>query len=255
MPNQNCFYQPRQNRYNNPLINNMGKETTIPRMFNSIAKKYDLVNDLLSFGIHRFWLKKAIRQIKLDNGFIILDIATGTGNLAFEFLKENPNVKVIGIDVAEKMLEIARKKNEKMNLNVEFNYGDATDIPYPDNSFDVVSISYGIRNIQNIEKCLFEIHRTLKPDGSLLIVEFGQPVNFLRKLFHLYQNLIIKNLGSLLSNNSYAYRYFVSSVNSFPCGLDFLKIIEKTNLFSSLKYLPLTFGITYIYFGKAKKNG
>lgn len=244
--------KPRQSRHDNPLIKVM--QNPIGKLFNSIAPKYDLINDLLSFGIHRKWLKKAVRKIPIANDFKILDLATGTGNFAFEFFKVNRNIKVFGIDIAENMLEIARQKNKKWNFDIEFKYGDATNIPFPENFFDVVSISYGIRNVTDIYKCFSEVHRVLKPNGYFVIVEFGLPKNFFRKIFELYQKLIIVKIGGLISKNVSAYTYFVESVKSFPSGENFAQIIKDTNLFGSIKFYPLTLGIAYIYVCQAKKS-
>ncbi|MFN3306525.1 MAG: bifunctional demethylmenaquinone methyltransferase/2-methoxy-6-polyprenyl-1,4-benzoquinol methylase UbiE [Candidatus Kapaibacteriota bacterium] len=226
----------------------------IPAMFDEIAKRYDLINDLLSFGIHRTWLKKAIRKLHIENGFRILDLATGTGNFVFEFLSKYPNLDIVGIDLAEKMLDIARERNSKQfNNKAKFLFGDATRIPFADNTFDIVSISYGIRNVQDVQKCLFEIQRVLKPNGQLIIVEFGQPSKWILPIYKAYQKIFIRYFGGVMSRNRPAYRYFVNSINKFPYGKDFLKILKELDLFHSLAYYPLNFGIAYIYIGKAKK--
>ncbi len=128
-------------------------------MFNQISYRYDLLNDLLSFCIHRTWLKKAVNSIPIQDKLKILDLATGTGNFVFEFLKANQNLDITGIDIAENMLEIARKKNFKYGNKAKFLFGDATAIPFADNYFDLVTISYGIRNVANVEKCLKEIQQ------------------------------------------------------------------------------------------------
>jgi len=222
-------------------------------MFNTIANRYDLLNDILSLGIHRTWLKKAIKYVPAHKARMVLDLATGTGNFAFEFAKANPSAVVIGIDLAEKMLEIAKQKALRYNRNVHFQVGDATHIPFENDTFDIVSISYGIRNVDNLLKCLEEIHRVLKPDGNLLIVEFGTPKPWFKPLYRLYQSVIVKIIGGLISGNFNAYNYLVQTVNSFPSDTEFVKIIENTNLFCSVTYKPLTFGIAYIYTGKAKK--
>lgn len=229
-------------------------QNPVRKIFNSIAPRYDLINDLLSFGIHRSWLKKAVRKIPIEDNYYILDLATGTGNFAFEFIKANPNVKVVGMDIAEQMIKIAQQKNEKFSGKVKFQVGDATNIPFQDNYFNVVSISYGIRNIQNMDRCFAEIHRVLKPNGYLVIVEFGLPSNLFRKIYRLYQNLFIVKFGGFISKNSEAYSYFVQSVNSFPYGENFVQKIQETNLFHSVRYFPLTFGVAYIYICQARKN-
>ncbi|MCX7908005.1 MAG: bifunctional demethylmenaquinone methyltransferase/2-methoxy-6-polyprenyl-1,4-benzoquinol methylase UbiE [Ignavibacteria bacterium] len=222
-------------------------------LFDSIATKYDLINDLLSFGIHRFWLKKAVAKVPLKDYYSILDLATGTGNFAFEFLKANPKINVIGIDLSENMLNIARKKSKKLQLEARFILGSATEIPFPDDTFDIVSISYGIRNVNDVDKCLLEIHRVLKKDGNFVIVEFGKPQGWFRSIYNAYQRIFVQNFGGLLSKNFYAYNYLVQTSNSFPSGNDFVNKINQTNLFTFVRFYSLTFGIAYIYTGKAKK--
>lgn len=223
-------------------------------MFDAIAKHYDLINDLLSFGIHKIWLKKAVHKTHIEDGFRILDIATGTGNFVFEFLRTNPNIEIVGIDLAEKMLKIAKDKNFKLyNNKAKFIIGDATQIPFEDNSFDIVSISYGIRNVLDFKKCFTEIHRVLKPNGQFVIVEFGQPRKFFYPVYKLYQKIFICFLGGIISGNRPAYRYFINSINKFPSGREFLNLIAQFNLFHSLVHYPLNFGIVYIYLGKAQK--
>ncbi len=227
---------------------------SIPAMFDEIARRYDLINDILSFGIHRTWLKKAIRKLHLEDGFRILDLATGTGNFVFEFLRTNHNLDVVGIDLAEKMLEIAKERNFKQfNNKAKFLIGDATRIPFEDNAFDVVSISYGIRNVQDIKKCLLEIHRVLKPNGQLVIVEFGKPRTWFLPIYKAYQKIFISFLAGVISRNRSAYRYFVNSVNKFPYGKEFLNLMKELNLFHSLLFYSLNFGVAYIYIGKARK--
>ncbi|MGC8957996.1 MAG: ubiquinone/menaquinone biosynthesis methyltransferase [Candidatus Kapaibacteriota bacterium] len=229
------------------MLNKIGK------MFNDISRRYDLLNDILSFGVHRLWLKRAVRSIPLKDNYKILDLATGTGNFAFTFLKENPTLEVTGIDIAENMLEIARYKNWKFGRKANFVVGDATQIPYPSDTFDLVSISFGIRNVQDIKLCLYEIFRVLKPTGHFLIVEFGRPKSWFKPFYWIYQMTIIRYLGGLIGRNFSAYNYLVRTVNNFPSDKKFVELLEKTNLFESIKYIPLTFGIAYIYTGKPKK--
>ncbi|ROL57443.1 bifunctional demethylmenaquinone methyltransferase/2-methoxy-6-polyprenyl-1,4-benzoquinol methylase UbiE [Bacteroidetes/Chlorobi group bacterium Naka2016] len=229
-------------------------ENPIARMFNQISYKYDLLNDLLSFCIHRTWLKKAVNSIPIQDNLKILDLATGTGNFVFEFLKANQNLDITGIDIAENMLDIARKKNFKYENKAKFLFGDATAIPFADNNFDLVTISYGIRNVANVEKCLKEIHRVLKPNGYFLILEFGRPQSWFLPIFRVYQNLFIRFLGGFISKNFDAYDYLVRTVNKFPSGENFVELVNRTNLFYDVTFKPLTFGIAYLYTGKAKKQ-
>lgn len=225
----------------------------IKQMFNNVARKYDILNDILSFGIHRLWLKKAVRVISPSPNSIILDLATGTGNFAFEFVKFREDLKVIGLDFSENMLEIARRRLRKSFYNVEFQLGDALNIPFFDSTFDIVSMSYGIRNVASIGKCLTEIARVLNPDGKFVIVEFGRPNKYFRPIYKILQNFMLIPFGGFISKNKEAYEYLFYSSERFPSGRAFKEIIEETNLFVNVNFEVLTFGIAYIYTGKVKK--
>ncbi len=218
-------------------------------MFNRIATRYDLINDLLSLGIHRAWLKKAIEIISNKPPKSILDLATGTGKFAFALRKHFPNADIFGLDISTNMLEIAKKRNETKKKNIIFLEGDALQLPFPENSFDIVTMSYGIRNVKEIERCLEQIYKVLKPSGEFIIVEFGKPFRWFLPFYKLYQKTFVKIIGGLLSGDFNAYSYLVNTINNFPSDLEFVKIVDKTKLFKNAELYPLTFGIAYIYKG------
>mgnify|MGYP000011744006 CR=1 FL=1 len=225
----------------------------IRSMFNRIATRYDLINDLLSLGIHRTWLKKAVALAELDNNSSVVDFATGTGKFAFEFAKKNPSISIVGLDFSEKMLEIAQNRSIQHGYQIKFIQADALHTPFPDSTFDVATISYGIRNVNSIEGCLQEMARILKPNGQIIIVEFGTPKRWFQPIYRIYENLFIIPLGGLLSGDYKAYKYLIHSSRVFPSGENFLDILRKTRLFKDEVAIPLSFGIAYIYLAKVRK--
>jgi|YNPMSStandDraft_2_1061718.scaffolds.fasta_scaffold12330_2 demethylmenaquinone methyltransferase/2-methoxy-6-polyprenyl-1,4-benzoquinol methylase len=218
----------------------------VQKMFASIADKYDLLNDVLSFGIHKWWRRKSVMLSEPQIDSKILDIACGTGDFSFEFERYSKNV--IGLDFCEEMLEIARQKAEKRNSSIKFIQGDALKLPFSDNQFDIVSIGFGIRNVDDVQKSIQEIHRVLKKGGRAVILEFGKPKNpIMRLIYGFYSNYIMPLIGKLLAKSKEAYTYLPVTANKFPCREDFLKIVQNSANFSKLKYYSLNFGIAYIY--------
>lgn len=225
-----------------------GKKEQVAGMFDNIAHKYDFLNHFLSMGIDKSWRKKAIGILKDKKPLTILDIATGTGDLAIEALKLNPT-KVTGIDISEGMLEQGRKKviARKLQNKVELQYGDSENIPFPDNSFDAVTAAFGVRNFENLEKGLSEMLRALKSNGTVVILEFSKPTKFpLKQLYQFYFSNILPFIGKIFSKDNAAYTYLPESVNAFPDGQDFLNILKKTG-FRQEKMKTLTGGIATIY--------
>lgn len=224
------------------------KKEQVATMFNNISNRYDLLNRLLSFGIDIWWRKRAIGQLRKSKPRIILDIATGTGDLAFEALSLNPE-KIIGIDISEGMLEMGRKKVQKRGLEhmIQLQLGDSEKLRFPDASFDAVMVSFGVRNFENLERGLEEIFRVLKPGGQVMILEFSKPKNQLIKiLYGFYNQTLLPWLGRMVSGDSSAYTYLPESVAAFPEGDAFVNILTSTG-FQSSKALPLTFGISSVY--------
>ena len=226
--------------------------TAVWKMFDRIAHRYDLLNRLLSFGQDVVWRKRVARHLPELTEMHILDIATGTGDLLITLHQHNGKVASgVGIDLAEKMLAFGQKKLVQRRLNnvLALQIGDAMDIPFPEASFHAVTIAFGIRNVEQVEKALAEMFRVLKPGGRALILEFSLPENILfRKLYLFYFRHILPRIGGLISGDSIAYRYLNQTVESFPYGNEFCDLMRAAG-FRQVKHTPLTFGIATIYQG------
>lgn len=226
------------------------KKEQVATMFNNISWRYDLLNRVLSFGIDIWWRKRAIAQLKNIKPKLILDIATGTGDLAIEALSLNPD-KIIGVDISEGMLDFGRKKLRKRGLDdkIELLLGDSEKLHFSDNQFDAVMVSFGVRNFENLEVGLAEIYRVLKPGGKLVILEFSKPKNnIIKGLYGFYNQTFLPLIGKMLSRDSSAYTYLPESVEAFPEGNHFVDFLTSTG-FKNGKALPLTFGISSVYTG------
>jgi demethylmenaquinone methyltransferase/2-methoxy-6-polyprenyl-1,4-benzoquinol methylase len=226
------------------------KKDQVATMFNNISWRYDLLNRLLSFGIDIWWRKQAIAGLKDSHPKFILDIATGTGDLAIEALSLKPD-KIIGVDISEGMLDIGRKKLIEKGLQnkIELRTGDSEKLLFPDNHFDAAMVSFGVRNFENLEIGLSEILRVLKPEGKLVVLEFSKPKNILiRTLYNFYNRTALPLLGKILSKDATAYTYLPESVAAFPEGDSFVNILTSTG-FKKSKAVPLTFGISSVYIG------
>lgn len=227
------------------------KKKQVADMFNNISSSYDLLNRILSAGIDVRWRKKAIKMLKPYQPKLILDVATGTADLAIEALSLQPE-KIIGIDISEGMLELGRKKLVQADKNkvIELMTGDSENLPFADDSFDAVMVSFGVRNFENLEKGLAEIYRTLKKGGVLLVLEFSKPKQFpIKQFYSIYSQYILPSVGRAISKDSSAYTYLPESVAKFPEGKDFTNILEKIG-FHHTQCTPLTFGISSIYMGQ-----
>src|ERR1035437_693756 len=228
-----------------------GKKEQVEKMFNEIAFRYDLLNQLLSFGIHKRWGRKAIALLKKNDPKIILDVATGTADFAIDAIALNPEI-VIGIDIAEDMLAIGRKKLEQKNYShiIELLQADSENLPFPENHFDAATVGFGVRNFEHLEKGLSEICRTLKKGGTLAVLEFSIPEKFpMKQLYNFYFKNICPLLGRIVSKNPVAYTYLFKSVSNFPYGEKFRTILLNCG-FSEATVFPQTFGITTIYIAK-----
>ncbi|MDJ1473581.1 bifunctional demethylmenaquinone methyltransferase/2-methoxy-6-polyprenyl-1,4-benzoquinol methylase UbiE [Cytophagaceae bacterium YF14B1] len=231
-----------------------GKKEQVASMFNSISPKYDLLNRLLSFGIDIYWRKRAIKLLQSEKPKTILDIATGTADFAIEALKLNPD-KIVGVDISEGMLAIGREKLKKRNLDkkIELRLGDSEKLPFSDNSFDAVIVSFGVRNFENLERGLADMFRVTRPGGTCVILEFSKPRSFPFKQFYdFYSYRIMPLIGKTVSKDDRAYRYLPESVRAFPDGKDFTSILDKVG-FRKTRSIALTFGICSIYTGKKEK--
>jgi demethylmenaquinone methyltransferase/2-methoxy-6-polyprenyl-1,4-benzoquinol methylase len=228
-----------------------GKKAQVARMFDNISHRYDFLNHLLSLGIDRGWRKHAINLLKPLEPKYILDVATGTGDFAFQALTLNP-VKVTGIDISDGMLSVGRKKIQKRNLadKIVLESGDSENLHFEENKFDAVTVGFGVRNFENLEKGLREIFRVLKPGGMVVILEFSRPRAFpYRQIYNFYFKAILPKIGRLISKDKSAYTYLPESVQAFPDGMDFENILKQTG-FKNTTCKPLTFGISSVYTGR-----
>lgn len=226
---------------------NLSKKAQVADMFNNIAGRYDFLNHFLSLGIDKGWRNKAIAALREVAPANILDVATGTGDLAINAIKLKPS-RVVGIDIAEQMLEVGRKKLAALKLNsILLQYGDSEAIPFDDNSFDAITCAFGVRNFEHLEVGLKEMNRVMRLGGKVAILEFSRPKQFpVKQAYHFYFKYILPLLGKIVSKHSRAYTYLPESVMAFPEGAVFCDIMEKCG-FKETKVKPLTFGIATLY--------
>jgi demethylmenaquinone methyltransferase / 2-methoxy-6-polyprenyl-1,4-benzoquinol methylase len=227
------------------------KKEQVADMFNNISKTYDFLNHFLSLGIDIIWRKKAINELKKDQPKLILDVATGTGDFAFEALSILKPEKIIGVDISQGMLDIAQQKIDKRGMGdlFEIKLGDSEKLPFSDSQFDAVTVAYGVRNFENLETGLADIQRVLKPGGKAVVLEFSKPKVFpIKQLYKFYFNYITPGIGKLFSKDSRAYTYLPESVAAFPDGEKFTGLMDKVG-FKNTKCRPLAFGICSIYTG------
>lgn len=222
-------------------------------MFASIAGRYDVTNSVLSLGIHHLWRNKTVRFSEAKPGDHILDCATGTGDLAITFKKKVGDTGyVLGTDFCKEMIEPAPAKADKKGLVIDFEVADAMNLPYEDNRFDVASISFGIRNVDDPLVCLKEMARVVKPGGRVVVLEFGQPKGIMSWPYRFYSKYIIPAIGGLLTGNREAYQYLPETSAAFPAGDNFLDLMKQSESFASQQYRKLNGGIAYIYKGVVK---
>lgn len=229
-----------------------GKKAQVEQMFDRIAPKYDFLNRLLSGGIDIWWRRRAISYLKKDKPRQILDVATGTADLALETFRQIVPEKIIGIDIANEMLEFGREKIKKAGLSdkISLETGDSENLRFADNSFDAVTVSFGVRNFENLEKGLSEMCRVLSPGGQVVILEFSQPQSFpIKQLYGAYFRYVLPLIGRVTSRDPRAYTYLFESVQAFPQGDDFCKILTKTG-FHSPTHKRLSLGICSVYLAR-----
>ncbi|MFV0249049.1 MAG: bifunctional demethylmenaquinone methyltransferase/2-methoxy-6-polyprenyl-1,4-benzoquinol methylase UbiE [Tenacibaculum sp.] len=226
----------------------LGKKEQVVKMFNSISDNYDKLNRVISLGIDMSWRKKVVKLVGREKPKQILDIATGTGDLALMMAKLKPD-RIVGLDISSGMLQIARQKLDKAKLSnkIKLLIGDSENIPFTNNSFDAVTVAFGVRNFENLNNGLSEMHRVLKPGGKLVVLETSNPNKFpLKQGYKLYTNMILPLVGKVFSKDKGAYAYLSKSVNNFPFGKAFNNILLK-NGFNNVNNLPVTFGVASIY--------
>ena len=226
----------------------LGKKEQVTQMFDNVSSNYDFLNRILTFGIDISWRKKVVQMVSDQKAESILDIATGTGDLAIMFGKTEAK-KVVGLDLSSGMLEIGKKKVTNLGLSdkVEMLIGDSENLPFPDASFDAVTVAFGVRNFETLEKGLDEIYRVLKPKGIFVVLETSQPTQFpMKQGFQFYSKYIIPTVGKIFSKDKSAYDYLPESAAAFPYGEKFNNILLKIG-FNTSKVYPQTFGAATIY--------
>lgn len=225
------------------------KGKLVEAMFNDIAPTYDELNHKMSFNIDKWWRHKAISQLKKYSIANLLDIATGTGDFAMQAAGELPLKTITGIDISQKMLDIAKKKTVVLTQSKQFKFmkADCEHMPFNDNSYDAITSAFGIRNFQNLDNCLVEMHRVLKPNGVLCILELSEPNRFpMKQLFYLYSHSILPLYGRIIAHNSDAYKYLTSTIEAFPQAENMQKVLLKAG-FSKVSFRRLTFGICTLF--------
>jgi demethylmenaquinone methyltransferase/2-methoxy-6-polyprenyl-1,4-benzoquinol methylase len=237
-----------------PFAGEAGKKEQVAGMFDSLAPRYDLVNRVLSVGIDRGWRKKAIRELQKEAPQHILDVATGTADMALLTARLLQPAKITGIDISEGMLEVGRQKVARANLKttIELVTGDSETINFGNHSFDAVMVAFGVRNFENLETGLAEMLRVLKPGGKLVVLEFSQPVfPGVRHLYQFYMGAVAPQVAKWFRQNKKAYEYLNCSAKAFPDRQRFVNILEKVGYTDTL-FKPLSLGICCIYVGRKK---
>jgi demethylmenaquinone methyltransferase/2-methoxy-6-polyprenyl-1,4-benzoquinol methylase len=225
----------------------------VREMFSIIAPRYDLANEVLSFGLHHRWRERAVRLSGAAQGQSVLDCATGTGDLALAFKRAvGPSGKVVGTDFCAEMLASAPDKAQRAGVRVQFEVADATALPYPDRSFDIASIAFGIRNVDDPLLCLREMVRVVRPGGRVVVLEFGQPTGVFGALFRFYSRALLPRIGALLSGHRQAYEYLPRTAAAFPAGDRFLALMNGTGGFENTAAHAVTFGTAYVYVGDVR---
>jgi len=222
------------------------KAIYVQEMFNKIAPKYDLMNDLMTAGMHRFWKKKIVQMLNLKPSQKVLDLCCGTGDLTFYLAQKAPEAKIIGLDFSAEMLKIAQAER-KLN-NIEFIEGDALNLPFESESFDKAIISFGLRNVADYEKCLMEIWRICKKGGQLIILDLSHPQGFWDIASQFYRFKLLPFLGGLLAKNASAYDYLPNSIQNYPDQLALKALMQKTN-WQKTNYQNILGGVLSIHEG------
>lgn len=227
------------------------KSDNVAAMFNSIAAKYDFLNHFLSLGIDKLWRQRLVKQLAISNPRQVLDIATGTGDLAIQLAKYHKSVNITGVDISENMLSIGREKILKRKLEGRINLKQANSLslPFADDEFDAAMVAFGVRNFEDLSKGITEIHRVLKDGGSLYVLEFSMPSRFpMRNLYRFYFRKVLPFVGGIVSGSKSAYTYLPESVFAFPEKEKFVEIMANAG-FKNCSYKRLTFGVASIYVG------
>lgn len=228
------------------------KSENVEAMFNSIASKYDFLNHFLSLGIDKMWRRRLVKQLAKQNPQSVLDIATGTGDLAIQLSKHHKTVSIIGIDISENMLNIGREKVWKRQLEeqIKLQQANSMNLPFSDETFDAAMVAFGVRNFEDLPKGITEINRVLKPGGSFYVLEFSMPSKFpMANIYRFYFRKVLPFVGGIVSGSKSAYTYLPESVFAFPEKEKFLEIMTNAG-FKNCNYTRLTFGVASIYMGR-----
>ena len=230
-----------------PYNTDQSKKTEVEDMFDNIAPKYDLLNHVLSMKIDVLWRNTLVKWMNKDAPKIVLDVATGPGDLAIA-VQKGTGAEVVGLDLSQQMLNVGIDKIKKLNLNqkISMQKGDAENLPFEDNKFDAVSVAFGVRNFENLEKGLAELRRVVKENSSVYILEFSKVEGFLAPFYMFYFKNILPQIGKLVSKDNRAYTYLPDSVNAFPFGEKMKQILLDTG-YSKVEYKKLSLGIATIY--------
>ncbi|MBZ9650788.1 bifunctional demethylmenaquinone methyltransferase/2-methoxy-6-polyprenyl-1,4-benzoquinol methylase UbiE [Psychroflexus montanilacus] len=229
------------------------KKKQVEQMFDNISENYDGLNRVISFGIDLKWRRRVIKMVKETQPKFILDVATGTGDLAIAMADSNAE-KIIGLDISAGMLQVGKNKINAKNLNkrIEMVQADSEDLPYPDDTFDAITVAFGVRNFENLEKGLAEIYRVLSPGGIFVVLETSVPTKFpFKQGYRVYSNYILPTIGKLFSKDKSAYQYLSESASVFPYGEKFNNILKKIG-FTDVEDHPQTFGVSTIYSASKK---
>jgi len=226
----------------------LGKKEQVTQMFDTISKNYDGLNRVISFGIDVKWRERVVSILKKKQPKNILDIATGTGDLAINLVKTGAR-KITGLDISPGMLEVGKEKIVKKNLDdtIDMIVGDSEDLPFSENTFDAVTVAFGVRNFENLEKGLTEIYRVLKPTGTFIVLETSVPTKTpFKQGYYFYTKKILPRIGKLFSKDDVAYKYLSESAAVFPYGEAFNNILRKIG-FIAIENKPQTLGVASIY--------
>ncbi len=231
-----------------PYNTEAGKKKEVEEMFDNIAEKYDFLNRLLSMKIDVLWRRTLVRWMKKDQPQLVLDVATGTGDLAIT-IEKGTAAKVVGLDLSQQMLNVGIEKIKKLHLadKISMQKGDAENLPFEDNKFDAVSVAFGVRNFENLEKGLSELRRVVKENQSVYILEFSKVEGIMGPLYMFYFKNILPFIGKLVSKDNRAYTYLPDSVQAFPFGEKMKSILSQNIGFKKVEYKKLTGGIATIY--------
>jgi len=233
---------------------NASKKEQIEQMFDTISGNYDGLNRVISLGIDQKWRKKVVKLVKSEAPKNVLDIATGTGDLAIQFAAQIPDAKITGLDISQGMLDVAIKKTAHLSYKdrLQFMQADSEQMPFDDNSFDVITVSFGIRNFETLEKGLAEIYRVLAPGGLFVVLETSVPTKFPYKQgYAVYSKVVLPVVGKLFSKDKVAYKYLSKSAASFPHGARLNNIFKNIG-FIAIENNPQTFGVATIYSARKK---